>query len=183
MTMARAFISVGSNINPEKNMKEALRLLALQIQVVKISTVYHTVPEYGPEQERHREQPWYYHCVVEIHTDLRPEELRYALLRRIEKRLGRVRTANKYAARAIDLDLILYGDPSLRVQGLPLPDPEIIRRPFIASALRELFPDLRLSGGNRSLQEAASNLSPENAKILGDYTNSLRQEFSHGGQY
>jgi len=53
----------------------------------------------------------------------------------IENNLGRKRTADKYASRTIDLDLIVYGDMAMEVEGSKLPDPEILERPFLAIPL------------------------------------------------
>ena len=155
--MTLAYIGVGSNINPEKNVKESLRLLALQVQVLRISTVYHTAPEQRPDQ------PWYYNCVAEIETELRPEELKYCLLRRIEKRLGRVRTSDKFASRPIDLDIVLYGDPSPTTRGISRLDRDTARRPFIAAALLELCPDLKFPNDEFLMEESAADLCPENS--------------------
>ena len=64
------------------------------------------------------------------------------MLRRIESELGRVRSADRYAPRTIDLDLLLYGDLVIDEPGLRIPDPDIRIRPFIAVPLLELEPGL-----------------------------------------
>jgi len=102
--MARVFVGVGSNIDPAENVPAALRLLAKEVRVVATSLFYETLPLGRPEQ------PAFYNGVVEIATDLPPDDLRQ-LLRRIETQLGRRRSRDPYAARTIDLDLLLYGTP------------------------------------------------------------------------
>jgi len=174
--MSRAYISVGSNIDPEKNVKEALRRLAAHIPVTKISTVYHTEPELRPEQ------PWYYNCVAEIDTDLRPEELKYALLRRIEKQLGRKRTADKFAPRPIDLDLILYDGLTFQSPGFTLPDPDIFEWPYLLAGLQELAKDLKLGGLKPHPAAAQADAQAPQMEPLEDYTRSLRQEIIRDGQ-
>ena len=182
--MPRAFIGVGSNIDPEKNVKEALRLLAIRSSVLNISTVYHTEPELRPKQ------PWYYNCVAEIDTELRPEELKFALLRGIEKKLGRKRTADKFAERTIDLDLLLYGDPSVESTGLFVQDPDIFQRPYLAAALLELSPSLKLREPQSlearvpepALSAARPEVLPSKMEILEAYSQSLRKEILHGGE-
>ena len=64
--------------------------------------VYRTEPLGRPEQPR------YYNCVVEIETGIARVELKQTLLRPIEDALGRTHTADKFASRTIDLDLIVY---------------------------------------------------------------------------
>jgi 2-amino-4-hydroxy-6-hydroxymethyldihydropteridine diphosphokinase len=182
--MPRAFIGIGSNIDPEKNVKEALRLLSARTSVLKISTVYHTEPELRPEQ------PWYYNCVAEIDTELRPEELKFALLRGIEKELGRKRTADKFAERTIDLDLLLYSDPSVEPAGLFVQDPDIFRRPYLAAALLELSPGLKLREPQSlearvpepALSTARPEVPPSKMEVLEAYTQSLRKEILRGGK-
>ena len=185
--MPRAYISVGSNIDPEKNVKEALRLLTAKIPVAKISTVYYTEPEQRPEPwskqppESQPEQPWYYNCVIEINTELRPEELKYAVLRDIEKKLGRKRTADKFASRTIDLDLIFYDGLAFESPGFTLPDPDIFRRLYLLSALRELSPDLKLTEPRSNPVAILEEVSPPRMEALEAYTQLLRKEISHGG--
>lgn len=172
--MAQAFISIASNIDPEKNVQEALRLLSAEIPIKNISTVYHTEPELRPEQS------WYYNCVVEINTDLHPEDIKYNLLRRIENKIGRKRSADKFAARPIDLDLIFYEGVTIKNPELTLPDPEILERPYLLAALRELSPELELKEPETALFSADSIL-PE-MEILESYTKLLKSEIPYGAK-
>ncbi len=171
--MARAFVSVGSNIDPENSVLTALRLLGEQAAVRAISTVYLTEP-IGPGGG----QQSYYNCVIEIETDLPPLDLKHSLLRRVEASLGRVRTADRYAPRTIDLDLILYNDAVLNIDELTLPDPDILERPFLAAGLRELAPSLVLPGSGVSIESVAAKL-PNTLKPLVHYSEQLRKEILH----
>jgi len=168
--MAKAFLSLGSNIDPAENIKRALGLLASHADITGISTVYLTPAEDRPEQ------PSYYNCVIEIETEIPPVEFKYSILREIEKELGRERTEDKFAARPIDLDLILYNDMVIENEGLTLPDPQISRRAFIALPLHELSPGLRLPGSGVSIAEIAASLPGRGMKPLEQYTENLRKE-------
>ena len=166
--MARAFVAVGSNLRPEENVRAALARLAKLARVWRLSTFYRTPPWNRPEQGD------FINGVVELETDLPSGELR-ARLREVEAALGRVRTADKYAARTLDLDLIAYegaGDPAL-------PDPEIAARPFLAVPLAELAPDLSLPGSNRSLGAVAAGLDASALRPLPGFTARLRKELLH----
>jgi 2-amino-4-hydroxy-6-hydroxymethyldihydropteridine diphosphokinase len=174
VSLARAFISVGSNINPAENVREAVRQLALQAHVVGISTVYLTEPVGRPAQ------PPYYNCVLEIETETPPLELKTQMLRTIEERLGRERTEDKYAPRTIDLDLILYDGLEMETEDLTLPDPNIVRRPFLAIPLGELSPELTLPGLNRRVHEVAGAMPQGSMEPLEDFTTALREEFARG---
>jgi len=84
-----------------------------------------------------------------------PRDLKFGLLRRIEADLGRVRTADKYAARTIDLDILLYGDRIIDQPDLKVPDPDLRERAFLIVPLAELAPDVVLPDDGRAAAEAA----------------------------
>ena len=168
--MARAFVSVGSNVQPAANVRTALTLLAARVHIVAVSTVYLTAPLGRPEQDS------YYNCVVEIETGLPPRDVKEAVLRRVEDALGRRRSADKYAPRTIDLDLIAYGDLVVNETGMHLPDPEISERPFLALPLCELAPGWRVTGSDRPIEAVAAQLDCSDMRPLPDYTRRLRQE-------
>ncbi len=172
--MARVFVSFGSNIHPVENVREALHRLAANLRVIAISTVYRTEPEDRPDQDP------YYNGVVEAETDIPPRELK-RLLREIEKDLGRKRSADKYAARTIDLDLILYEDLQVADDDLVLPDPLIRKRPFLAHPLYELAPDLDIPGAG-PIRTIAAGLPRAGMTPLPEYTAELKKEGSHAFQ-
>ena len=172
--MARAFIGIGSNIDPAENVQAAIRSLAQKTHLVGISMVYCTDALGRPEQ------PPYYNCVVEIETEALPTEVKHGILRTIENNLGRKRTEDKYAPRTIDLDLIVYGDLTIDAEGIKLPDPEILERPFLAIPLFELAPDMVLAGYGLRIGEIAAKLPQDGMKPLKDYVKLLREEMSRG---
>ncbi len=171
--MVRAFVGVGSNIEPPENVRRALRLLTQELRVVGLSTVYETAPEGRPEQ------PPYYNCVVEIETDAAAPELKRDL-RVIEERLGRRRAADRYAPRTIDLDLLAYDELSVQTPELTLPDPEIATRAYLAAALSELAPTLPMPGIGSTPSELAERLSKRGMHELPEYTAALRREVTNG---
>lgn len=167
--METAYIGAGSNIEPEKNLLEALRHLVPE-GLRRISTVYRTEPVGAPGQ------PLFYNCVAEVFTSRPPKELKYAVLRPIEEALGRRRDReNKYSPRRIDLDLIHYGGFEVNTEGLTLPDPDIYTRPFLAIPLLELAPELVLPGG-KALKELAKSLDVKGMEELAAYTARIRKE-------
>jgi len=129
-----AFIAVGSNINPERNIAAALDLLTGRVRVTGVSTFYRTAPLGRPEQ------PDFLNGVFRVRTAMEPRALKFDVLRDVERRLGRLRTADRFAAREIDLDLLLYGDRTIEEPDLSVPA-EDIERPFVAIPLAELAPD------------------------------------------
>lgn len=171
--MTRAFVSVGSNIDPAANTVRALRLLGREVRITNISTVYQTDALGKPES------PPYYNCIVEIETETPPLRLKFEVLRRIETELGRERTGDKFADRTIDLDLILYDELVMNTENLTLPDPDISMRPFLAFSLLELTPGLVLPGSAKPVNEIAAALSREAMKPLEAYTAEIRKEIIH----
>ncbi len=175
--MVRAFIGIGSNIEPAENVRAAIRTLARKTKLVGISTVYLTGAIGHPEQSP------YYNCVVEIETEVPPAEIKYGILRNIENGLGRERTEDKYAPRTIDLDLIAYGDLTMDAEGVRLPDPDILERPFLAIPLFELAPDMVLAGYGVRVSELAARLPQDGMKPLKDYARLLKEDMAGLGQH
>ncbi len=168
--MARAFIGVGSNIEPERNVRAAILCLARDTRLVGLSMVYRTEALSRPEQEP------YLNCVAAVETEALPLEVKRAILRPIESSLGRRRTGDKYASRTIDLDLIVYDDLVLDVPEMCLPDPDILVRPFLAIPLFELAPELVLPGLGLPIRDVAASLSREGMAPLEQFAKQLREE-------
>lgn len=150
--MNDAYIFIGSNIEREKNYPEAVQRLRALGKLVAVSPVYDTTAIGGGENA-----PRFYNGAVWLQTSLAPHALRNAL-REIEHTMGRVRTADKYAPRPIDLDLVLYGEVTLDDGELKLPDPDLFERGFMARALAHLNPDYVIPPDGPTLAELACRL-------------------------
>ena len=85
-------------------------------------------------------------CALE--TTLRPDELLGVLLD-VERSLGRRRDGPRFGPRAIDLDLLLYGDETVALPDLTVPHPRLAERAFALEPLLDLDPDLELPDGRR----------------------------------
>jgi 7,8-dihydro-6-hydroxymethylpterin-pyrophosphokinase len=97
-------------------------------------------------------------------------------LRQIEAALGRSRSMDKYAARTIDLDLLLYGDSVISSDELTIPDPDILTRAFIAFPLYEIAPTLVLPGFGVPIREIVERLATEPMKPMHEYTRQLQHD-------
>jgi 2-amino-4-hydroxy-6-hydroxymethyldihydropteridine diphosphokinase len=168
VTPRTAFVAVGSNIEPARNIASALAALARLVEVTGTSAFYRTAPVGRPEQ------PAFYNGVWRIETALAPAAVKFDVLRRIESDLGRHRTQDKYAARSIDLDLILYDDVVIDTPDLRLPDPEIIERSFVAVPLLELSPALVLPDTGKRLDSLPVARSTRGLEKLDPFTEQLR---------
>ncbi len=139
----RACLLLGSNIQPEANLWQAVRLLQDQMTVLKASSVWETssVGSGGPN---------FLNAALLVAVSLEDIALKEQVLRPIEARLGRVRTADKNAPRTIDLDIILFDGRLL--------DPSLWVHAHRAVPVSELLPQYRSETGE-TLQQAAKRLS------------------------
>lgn len=129
-----AWISLGSNIDPEQNLPGAVTRIKGLGEIVRCSSVWQSKPV------GFAHQPDFCNAAVQLRTTLAPDDLKQELLR-IEHDLKRVRDpANPNGPRTIDLDIVLYDSAVLDKAGLKIPDPEIPSRPFLIVPLAELDP-------------------------------------------
>ncbi|MBI1318441.1 MAG: 2-amino-4-hydroxy-6-hydroxymethyldihydropteridine diphosphokinase [Candidatus Hydrogenedens sp.] len=134
------YVALGGNIEPERHLALALEALAAQFRIDALSGVYSTPAIGRPEQAP------YLNAVARFDCMLPPRELKYGVLRAIEDDLGRLRCPDKFAARNIDIDLLLYGDRVIDEPGVEVPDADIPERPFLVRCLLDIDPDLELPG-------------------------------------
>ena len=138
-----AYVAVGSNIDPARNLPLGLELLMGMpgVRVDEVSPLYESAPLERPSQPRFVNGVW------RLETKLSPGPLKRELLREVERMAGRVRGSDPHAAREIDLDLVLYGDSifASEDEGLRIPDPDL-RRPFVAAPLSDIARDLEIPG-------------------------------------
>ena len=153
----------------QKNVPAALERARRLMHVTDVSTFYGTAPVSRPDQ------PPFLNGVWRIETLIPPRELKFAKLRVVEEQLHRVRTGDKFEARTIDLDILLYGEEVIDEPDLRVPDPDIRTRPFVWAPLLELRPDLVLPDTHERL-EAVTN--PDQRRSLDprpDITERLRK--------
>jgi 2-amino-4-hydroxy-6-hydroxymethyldihydropteridine diphosphokinase len=139
-------ISVGSNIDPEDNLRTALELLSEKLNIIGRSSIWQTpaVGSLGPD---------YLNAAVLAETQLSLPDLRDHVLRRIEGELGRVRQQDKYADRTIDLDVLIFNGEVV--------DKDIWSQAHLAVPAAELLPDLCHPRSCEMLSQIARRLLPE----------------------
>jgi 2-amino-4-hydroxy-6-hydroxymethyldihydropteridine diphosphokinase len=139
----RVYVGVGANLGtPRETIAAALALLDQEsdVELIAVSTLRETDPV------GYEEQPRFLNGVVQLGTELSPQELLARLLA-IETRLGRVRGQGpRFGPRTIDLDLLLYGEETVDEPGLTLPHPRLHERRFVLEPLAELDPALEVPG-------------------------------------
>jgi GTP cyclohydrolase I len=155
--MTAALIALGSNVDAEHNLPQAVSSLRRQsrMRLRAVSSIYWSAPVGASTP-----QPAYLNAALLLETDLEPRALKTAL-RGIEAALGRMRTDDKYAPRTIDLDISLYGQQTFELDGSPIPDPDILHHPHIAVPLAEIAPDWPYpgeGGRGRTLRHIATGM-------------------------
>ena len=132
--MRRGYISLGSNINRAQNTCTALEALKRHFKQLFVSSLYET------EAVGFIGDP-FYNLIIGFDSNLEVKVVT-KLLRQIEKDQGRTRDSRKFAARTLDLDLILYGEMIISDGRLQLPRDEIERYAFVLEPLAEIDPQL-----------------------------------------
>jgi 2-amino-4-hydroxy-6-hydroxymethyldihydropteridine diphosphokinase len=148
----RVYVALGSNIEPERNLREAIRLLASRCTLVAVSPVYQTKPVGKTDQ------PDFLNAVALIETELGPAALKTQVLEDIERALGRVRVADKNAPRTIDLDIILFNEQVIDFGHRHIPDPDLLRYPHVAVPMADLAPRYVHPESGQTLKEIAESM-------------------------
>lgn len=141
--MVTCYIGIGSNLGqPVEKARQAIAALKLlpDSQFITVSQLYCSKPM-GPS-----DQPDYINAVAAIRTGLAPLAL-LDQLQRIEQERGRVRKAQRWGPRTLDLDLLLYGDEIIENTRLTVPHYGLRQREFVLYPLREIAPSLQLPDG------------------------------------
>jgi 2-amino-4-hydroxy-6-hydroxymethyldihydropteridine diphosphokinase len=133
--VTRGYISIGSNIEKEKNILSALRALAMYFGGLVVSSTYETEAVGFTGDTFHN-------LIVGFDSDLDIKTIAEQL-RQIELDHGRTRECKKFSSRTLDLDLILYGDLVITEGRLQIPRDEIERYAFVLEPLAEIAGDLR----------------------------------------
>jgi len=150
--MAVGYIGIGSNLGDRKaNCEKSIALLKQKgIKVLKRSSFYETEP-WGI-----KEQPKFINMVIEIETNLGPEEL-LRTLKEIEVAMGRVKNV-KWGARIMDLDILLYEEMIIKTPLLEIPHPYMKDREFVLKPLFEIAPDRVHPVFKKSIKELLAEL-------------------------
>lgn len=124
------WLGLGSNMEPEKHIPEAVRDLATVFGELQVSPVYES-EAIGFSGDN------FLNLVVGIRTNCSPREL-VTQLRQVEERHGRQRSDEKFLSRTLDIDLLTYGDQVVNDGPIQLPRDEILRFAFVLLPLSDV---------------------------------------------
>jgi 2-amino-4-hydroxy-6-hydroxymethyldihydropteridine diphosphokinase len=132
---ARAYLSLGSNVEPEWHLRAAIDALRARFGKVVVSPVYR-VPAVGFDG------PDFLNNAVAIETDL-PLQTLDDWLHALEDAHGRDRSGPRFSDRTLDIDVVFYGDLIVEGPGhLRIPRPEL-KHAFVLKPLADIAPDFR----------------------------------------
>jgi len=156
--MAKIFVSMGSNIDREHNIRSGIKALKGAFGKLILSSVYES------EAAGFKGDP-FYNAVVGFAANNCMNV--YNVLHDIEDQHGRIRGQEKFSARTLDLDLLFYGCEDLRGSGLDVPRQEVTQYAFILWPLAEIAPDFVHPLENRSIAALWQAFKTKNAGRMG----------------
>jgi len=156
--MITGFISIGSNIDKHIHIPSSIAALQKKFGEAILSSLYET-EAVGFEGDD------FHNLIVQFESALKAKAVA-KMLRQIELDHGRTRDSRKYAARTLDLDLVLYGDMIISDGRLQIPRDEIERYAFVLEPLAEIAPDLLHPISRKSYAQLWQEYDKSNLKQL-----------------
>lgn len=141
-----AYLSLGSNIQPEINLVRGIQLLQEQGIIKNISNAWES-------KSVGAEGPNYLNACVSFITILTCEQLKETIILPIELQLGRKRTENKFSPRTMDIDIILFDDESC--------DEKSWEKAFVVVPLAEIYPAYQNPFRQEPISKTAARLRQE----------------------
>ncbi|MDO9104162.1 MAG: 2-amino-4-hydroxy-6-hydroxymethyldihydropteridine diphosphokinase [Methylovulum sp.] len=137
-----AYIGLGSNLaSPVTQINSARHAIAAidGVKELAFSSLYRSLPM-GPQ-----DQPDYVNAVMSVETSLPATDL-LCCLQHIEHAQGRTRRGERWGARTLDLDILIYGTQLIESPELTVPHNGIAERSFVLYPLYEIAPHLIIPG-------------------------------------
>ncbi|HSL28454.1 MAG TPA: 2-amino-4-hydroxy-6-hydroxymethyldihydropteridine diphosphokinase [Anaerolineales bacterium] len=138
-----AYLSLGSNIQPEYHLIHAVEQLQNYGTLKKLSSAWES-------ESVGAEGPNYLNACVLLSTSMQAEELKQEVLLPLEAELGRQRSADRFAPRTMDIDIVIFDDRSC--------DPKYWEQAFVVVPLAEIYPKFPHPFLGEQIDETAARL-------------------------
>lgn len=150
-----AILALGGNLgDPREQINEAIASLNAH-EAIKVTATSPLVESFAlTESGIDETAPRYLNGVVEVETDLSPEELLLAT-REIELAAGRTRDV-RWGPRTLDIDIITFGDVHQHTEDLTLPHPRAHERAFVLTPWSLMQPEAIIPGRGKVAELAKS---------------------------
>jgi len=136
--MDNIFLLLGTNVGDIKeNLRNALRALENNAIAIRKKSRMHRTKPWG-----YADQPDFLNMAVEVECEYTPREL-LAIIKRIEKDMGRKKARERWGPRIIDIDILFYNQEVIAEQDVTIPHKEFFNRPFAMKLLCEIAPDFK----------------------------------------
>lgn len=143
--MAKIYLGLGSNVEPEKYLQLGIAELCLRFGVLEMSNIYRS-KAVGFDGDD------FLNLVLGFDSDFGPAEIHHAI-EDIHRVAGRRRGESRFSARTLDIDLLLYDDLVLDTPPVRVPRSDILKYSFVLGPLAEIAPDLRHPETGRLITE------------------------------
>ncbi len=135
--MIRLYLLLGGNLGDKKKVfEETISRIARRVGTIAAKSIVYETEPWGFESK-----DMFWNQVIEVLTELSPEQV-LLQAQQIEQEMGRIRKANQYDSRVIDIDILFYGDRVIDQENLTVPHPRIQERKFALIPLNEIAPGL-----------------------------------------
>ena len=143
--MAKIYLGLGSNVEPEKYLRLGIAELCLHFGVLEMSNIYRSEAAGFDGDD-------FLNLVLGFDSDFSPAEI-HQVIEDIHKVAGRQRGESRFSARTLDVDLLLYDDLVLDAPPVRVPRSDILKYSFVLGPLAEIAPDLRHPETGRLITE------------------------------
>jgi 2-amino-4-hydroxy-6-hydroxymethyldihydropteridine diphosphokinase len=156
--MAKIYLGLGSNVEPEKYLQLGIRELGQRFAVLETSNIYRSkaVGFDGAD---------FLNLVLGFDSDLSPSEIHQSI-EDIHRVAGRQRGESRFSARTLDIDLLLYDDLVLDAGPIRVPRTDILKYSFVLGPLAEIAADLRHPESGRLITEHWVDFDKESHPIV-----------------
>ncbi len=158
--MKTVYLALGSNLGDRAAALQnaILRMESPELHVLGASCIYETEPRDVVDQ------PWFLNQVIEAETSLFPRQL-LTRLKRLELELGR-RPSRPKGPRAVDIDIVFYGDAVISTSDLTIPHERMGERRFVLEPLAELAPELRHPKTGKTIREMLGAVASQRIRLF-----------------